>query len=103
MSQGLDVAWQGRMPGKRREAAVTIKATAMVFWSLFGANIFIALYIMVGGGEFVNNMLLGSGLGKWMVIWIMMLILIFLGCFVLGRDPDAHRPPLRADHPEARV
>jgi TRAP-type mannitol/chloroaromatic compound transport system permease large subunit len=49
---------------------------------MFGANIFIALYIMVGGGEFVNNMLLGSGLGKWTVIWIMMGILIFLGCFV---------------------
>jgi TRAP-type mannitol/chloroaromatic compound transport system permease large subunit len=60
----------------------TIKATAMVFWSLFGANIFIALYIMVGGGDFVSGMLLGSGLSPWTVIWIMMLILIFLGCFI---------------------
>jgi tripartite ATP-independent transporter DctM subunit len=60
----------------------TIKATAMVFWSLFGANIFIALYIMVGGGDFVSGMLLGSGLSPWTVIWIMMLILIFLGMFI---------------------
>ncbi len=60
----------------------TIKATAMVFWSLFGANIFIALYIMVGGGDFVSSMLLGSGLSPWAVIWIMMGILIFLGCFI---------------------
>ena len=75
---------KGRMSGKSLiQAAVnTIKATGMVMWTMFGANIFIALYIMVGGGEFVNNMLLGSGLGKWTVIWIMMIILIFLGCFV---------------------
>jgi len=75
---------KGRMPWKSLvEAAVnTIKATGMVMWTMFGANVFIALYIMVGGGDFVSNMLLGSGLGKWTIIWIMMIILIFLGCFV---------------------
>jgi len=75
---------KGRMPWKNLvEAAVnTIKATGMVMWTMFGANVFIALYIMVGGGDFVSNMLLGSGLGKWTIIWIMMIILIFLGCFV---------------------
>jgi tripartite ATP-independent transporter DctM subunit len=75
---------KGKMPWKSLvQAAVnTIKATGMVMWTMFGANVFIALYIMVGGGDFVNNMLLGSGLGKWTVIWIMMIILIFLGCFV---------------------
>lgn len=75
---------KGRMPFKSLvEAAVnTIKATGMVMWTMFGANVFIALYIMVGGGDFVSNMLLGSGLNKWVVIWIMMIILIFLGCFV---------------------
>jgi tripartite ATP-independent transporter DctM subunit len=65
------------------QAAVnTIKATGMVMWTMFGANIFIALYIMVGGGDFVNVMLVGSGIDKWLVIWIMMGIVIFLGCFV---------------------
>ncbi len=75
---------KGKMPWSSLvQAAVnTIKATGMVMWTMFGANVFIALYIMVGGGDFVNNMLLGSGLGKWTVIWIMMIILIFLGCFV---------------------
>ena len=65
------------------QAAVnTIKATGMVMWTMFGANVFIALYIMVGGGDFVNAMLVGTGLNKWIVMWIMMGILIFLGCFV---------------------
>ena len=75
---------KGRMSWKSTvQAAInTIKATGMVMWTMFGANVFIALYIMVGGGAFVNNMLLGSGLEKELIIWIMMFILIFLGCFV---------------------
>lgn len=60
----------------------TIKATAMVMWTMFGANIFIALYIMVGGQDFVQSMLLSSGLPPMGVIWIMMGILIFLGMFI---------------------
>ena len=75
---------KGKMSWKDTvQAAVnTIKATGMVMWTMFGANVFIALYIMVGGGDFVNAMLVGTGLNKWVVIWIMMGILIFLGCFV---------------------
>lgn len=75
---------KGRMPWKELvEASVnTIKATGMVMWTMFGANIFIALYIMVGGGDFVNAMLIGTGLDRYVVIWIMMGILIFLGMFV---------------------
>ncbi len=75
---------KGKMSWKDTvQAAVnTIKATGMVMWTMFGANVFIALYIMVGGGDFVNAMLVGSGLNKWVVMWIMMGILIFLGCFV---------------------
>ena len=70
--------WKGTVTA----AVNTIKATGMVMWTMFGANVFIALYIMVGGGDFVNTMLVGSGLNKWVVIWIMMGILIFLGCFI---------------------
>ena len=75
---------KGRMPWKELvDASVnTIKATGMVMWTMFGANIFIALYIMVGGGDFVNAMLVGTGLNKWVVIFIMMGIVVFLGMFV---------------------
>ena len=86
MPRGLDHrrSSRGACPGRTTGQAAenTIKATGMVMWTMFGANIFIALYIMVGGGDFVNAMLLGSGLSKWAVIWIMMGILIFLGCFI---------------------
>jgi tripartite ATP-independent transporter DctM subunit len=63
-------------------AEVSIKATAMVMWTLFGANIFIALYIMVGGQAFVQETLMGTGLSPMGIIWIMMIILIFLGMFI---------------------
>jgi len=60
----------------------TLKSSAMVLWTMFGANIFVALYVMVGGGRFVTDLLIGSGLSKWAIIVIMQLILIFLGCFI---------------------
>jgi tripartite ATP-independent transporter DctM subunit len=60
----------------------TLKSSAMVLWTMFGANVFVALYVMVGGGKFVTDMLVGSGLNRWVVMGIMQLILIFLGCFI---------------------
>lgn len=60
----------------------TLKSSAMVLWTMFGANIFVAFYIMVGGGAFVTQLLVGSGLDRWVILWIMQLILIFLGAFI---------------------
>jgi tripartite ATP-independent transporter DctM subunit len=60
----------------------TLKSSAMVLWTMFGANVFVALYVMVGGGKFVTDVLVGSGLSKWVILGIMQLILIFLGCFI---------------------
>jgi tripartite ATP-independent transporter DctM subunit len=60
----------------------TLKSSAMVLWTMFGANIFVALYVMVGGGRFVTDVLVGSGLSKWVILIIMQLMLIFLGCFI---------------------
>jgi len=60
----------------------TLKATAMVLWTIFGANLFVALYVAVGGSRFVESSLLGSGLGRWGVLLFMQAILLFLGCFL---------------------
>jgi tripartite ATP-independent transporter DctM subunit len=60
----------------------TLKSSAMVLWTMFGANVFVALYVMVGGGQFVTDTLVGSGLSKWVILIIMQLMLIFLGCFI---------------------
>ena len=66
-----------------REAAITtLKATSMVLWIVFGASIFVGLYIVEGGREFVTNMLVGTGFGPYGVLTIMMLILVVLGMFL---------------------
>jgi tripartite ATP-independent transporter DctM subunit len=60
----------------------TLRATSMVLWTIFGANLFVALYVAVGGATFVEDSLLGSGLGPWGVLLFMQAILLFLGCFL---------------------
>jgi len=60
----------------------TMNTTSMVLWIMFGANIFVALYIIVGGGEFVKEFLLGSGLGRWGILIVMQIMLVVLGAFM---------------------
>ncbi len=72
------LTWKGMV----QAAESTLKSTAMVMWTIFGANIFVGLYVMVGGGKFVSDTLLGSGLGPWGIILVMQAMLIFLGCFI---------------------
>ncbi|PFG63427.1 tripartite ATP-independent transporter DctM subunit [Thioclava sp. ES.031] len=66
-----------------REAAVTtLKASAMVIWIMFGATIFVGLYVLEGGQQFVQNALQATGLGPWGILIIMQLVLIILGMFL---------------------
>ncbi len=60
----------------------TMRTSSMVLWIMFGANIFVALYVMVGGGDFVRHLLLGTGLSRWGVIFVMQAMLIILGAFM---------------------
>ena len=72
------LTWKGMVEAGEN----TLKSSAMVLWTMFGANIFVGLYIMVGGGRFVTEMLVGSGLSKWTIVFAMQAILIFLGAFI---------------------
>ncbi len=66
-----------------RDAVITtLKATCMVLWIIFGATMFIAFYILEGGQEFVTAALVGSGLGPYGIIAVMMILLIVLGMFL---------------------
>ena len=66
-----------------REASLTtLKASAMVLWIIFGASIFVGFYIVNGGQQFVTDMLLGTGLGPYGILIIMMIILVLLGMFL---------------------
>ncbi len=66
-----------------REASITtLKASSMVIWIMFGATIFVGLYVLEGGQQFVTAALDATGLGRWGILILMMLILIVLGMFL---------------------
>jgi tripartite ATP-independent transporter DctM subunit len=66
-----------------REACVTtLKASAMVIWIMFGATIFVGLYVLEGGQEFVQGALEGTGLGPWGILIVMQIVLVVLGMFL---------------------
>lgn len=66
-----------------REASVTtLKASAMVIWIMFGATIFVGLYVLEGGQQFVQDSLAATGLGPWGILILMQILLVILGMFL---------------------
>ncbi|MGQ4807303.1 C4-dicarboxylate TRAP transporter large permease protein DctM [Candidatus Entotheonellaceae bacterium PAL068K] len=63
-------------------ALTTLKASTMVLWIMFGASIFVGFYILQGGQQFVTDSLVGTGLGPYGILVLMMVILIGLGMFL---------------------
>ncbi len=66
----------------RQAAITTLKATTMVLWIIFGASIFVGFYILEGGQTFVAETLIGTGLGPYGILLIMMILLVVLGMFL---------------------
>ena len=60
----------------------TMKSVSMVLWIMFGATIFVGFYVLQGGQEFVSALILGTGLGPYMILLVMMVILVILGMFL---------------------
>ncbi|MDR9484104.1 MULTISPECIES: TRAP transporter large permease [Sediminimonas] len=66
----------------RDACMTTLKASAMVIWIMFGATIFVGLYVLEGGQEFVEQTMTGLGLGPWGILILMQVILVLLGMFL---------------------
>ncbi|WP_299977981.1 TRAP transporter large permease subunit [Desulfobacula sp.] len=60
----------------------TAKTTSMVMMILVGATCFTGVFLGLGGGDVVRDLILGVGFGKWGTFAIMMLILFVLGMFI---------------------
>ncbi|MCB8838213.1 TRAP transporter large permease subunit [Aurantimonas sp. VKM B-3413] len=69
-------------PTVQAACLTTLKASAMVIWIMFGATIFVGLYVLEGGQEFVSAAMQSMGLGPWGILIVMQIILIFLGMFL---------------------
>lgn len=60
----------------------TIRVTSMIMVVAIGANSFTAVFLGIGGGDVVTDLLLGLGLGKWGILAVMMIILFILGALI---------------------
>jgi tripartite ATP-independent transporter DctM subunit len=60
----------------------TFLTTAMVMTLFLGGNAFQAIFMGLGGGDVVFNMIVGTELGYYGVLFIMMGIVFFLGMFI---------------------
>lgn len=60
----------------------TLRVTGMVLWIIFGATLFVGFYVVNGGQEFINSALLGTGLGSYGILVLMMVLLVVLGMFL---------------------
>lgn len=68
--------------GLKTAAINTAKTTSMVIIILVGAACFASIFLGSGGGDVVQDFILGIGFGKWGTFIIMMIILFFLGMFI---------------------
>jgi tripartite ATP-independent transporter DctM subunit len=66
-----------------KEAAyTTLIVTTMVFYIIIGAGVFNAVFLYLGGGTLIKNMLVAIPLGKWFILAVMMFILFVMGFFI---------------------
>jgi tripartite ATP-independent transporter DctM subunit len=74
----------GKFTWKALYSAVvqTGETTSMVIMILVGATCFTGVFLGIGGGDVVRNLILGIGFGKWGTFIIMMLVLFILGMFL---------------------
>lgn len=66
----------------RSAAITTLRVTGMVLWIIFGATLFVGFYVVNGGQAFVNETIIGTGLGPYGILVLMMVILVVLGMFL---------------------
>jgi len=57
----------------------TMRLTAMGMWILIGAAIFIRFYMGMGAAHLVEGMVMASGLGRWSILIMMQVVVMFLG------------------------
>jgi tripartite ATP-independent transporter DctM subunit len=60
----------------------TLKTTSMVMMLFIGGTFFSTVFLSMGGGDVVADVLIGSGLNRWIVLMIMMAIVFLMGMFI---------------------
>jgi tripartite ATP-independent transporter DctM subunit len=60
----------------------TTKVSAMVYMVVIGASFFTSVFMRLGCGDFVEDMVLGLPFGKWGILIMMWVIIVIMGCFL---------------------
>ncbi|WP_163335740.1 TRAP transporter large permease subunit [Desulfopila sp. IMCC35008] len=66
----------------RDSARATLSTTAMVMMLFIGGKFFSTVFLSMGGGDVVADVLVGSGMNRWAVLIIMMAIVFLMGMFI---------------------
>ena len=60
----------------------TVRITSMIMFVVLGASMFTSVFMGLGGGHFVKDLLLAVPFGRWGVLIAMMVIVFILGMFI---------------------
>lgn len=66
----------------KESAHATMSTTAMVMMLFIGGKFFSTVFLSMGGGDVVADVLIGSGMNRWAVLVIMMGIVFIMGMFI---------------------
>lgn len=80
----IAAAMKGQLNWKNLKVAMqqTVKVSAMVLWTVFGAVAMVTFYYGVGGDIFIRELIWGFELGRYGTLAVIMGILVILGMFV---------------------
>ncbi len=60
----------------------TLRITCMVMLLFISGKMFSTVFMDIGGGDVVSDLLVGTGISKWAALGIMMLIIFIMGMFI---------------------
>jgi tripartite ATP-independent transporter DctM subunit len=66
----------------KESAYATLKTTSMVMMLFIGGKFFSTVFLSMGGGDVVADLLIGSGMNRWLILGVMMFIVFIMGMFI---------------------
>lgn len=60
----------------------TLRTTSMIMMLFIGGKFFSTVFLSMGGGDVVADLLIGSGMNRWLILGVMMTIVFLMGMFI---------------------